>query len=454
MNKIKFLIALIFLAASNLLAEEFIFKTITEALAFDGDRDALTKLTITDSIAGTDYSDDSEWSKFRTLDETFPNIEEVEIWTDQDIPDINTIYSVYLFFFFDGRINKGTEWLKKFSAPNVKIIGKNTFCYCHYLEEINFNSAIEVGDFTFYGCYRLNTIYCPLVQKIGNSGFWRTALTSVDFPYVTIIGEKAFQICRNLEYANFPAAKVIGGTAFQMCVNLKEINFPSVTHLLALELNGEGSHFSVCSSLVSADFPSLIITEGGGSFAICTSLVFINLPSIRTLSWGNFSNRCENIVSANFGTGFNSEREIKFGRNVFSADITKNIELTLGDYVLPAPDLTNNIWQGNNIDTNYKDYVWKIIKTNIKEIIKNIAIKIFPNPTNDFVNISFDLEKTCNVKIIIVDILGKEFMEVHNGFIEEGLFTKTIDIQKLSKGTYFLKIIIDNDYLIEKIKVF
>jgi hypothetical protein len=73
------LIIILFFASANLFSIELQIGTITEALSYSGDRDAVTKLTITDSIKGNDYSDDSEWSKFRTLDLTFPNIEEIEI---------------------------------------------------------------------------------------------------------------------------------------------------------------------------------------------------------------------------------------------------------------------------------------------------------------------------------------------------------------------------------------
>jgi len=41
-------------------AEDATFETITEALNYDGDRNAVTKLIITGTISGNDYSDGSE----------------------------------------------------------------------------------------------------------------------------------------------------------------------------------------------------------------------------------------------------------------------------------------------------------------------------------------------------------------------------------------------------------
>ena len=63
------------------------FETITEALNYDGDKDAVKKLIITGTISGEDYSQDSEWYKFRRLYIPFPNLDTVEVLTDQDMPD-------------------------------------------------------------------------------------------------------------------------------------------------------------------------------------------------------------------------------------------------------------------------------------------------------------------------------------------------------------------------------
>jgi hypothetical protein len=63
-------------------------ETITDAY-YTGDKEAVKKLIITGTISGNDYSDSSEWSKLYFLDTTFQNIEEVGIWSDQDIPTGN-----------------------------------------------------------------------------------------------------------------------------------------------------------------------------------------------------------------------------------------------------------------------------------------------------------------------------------------------------------------------------
>jgi len=104
------------------------FETITETLTYNGDKSTVPKLIITGEIF-TDYSESSEWRKFRILDETFQNIEAVEILTSQDIPDWDWVTNRSILFYKEEYDNNGTFvghcgslWLKNFSAPNVKWI--------------------------------------------------------------------------------------------------------------------------------------------------------------------------------------------------------------------------------------------------------------------------------------------------------------------------------------------
>ena len=82
---------------------------------------------------------------------------------------------------------------------------------------------------------------------------------------------------------------------------------------------------------------------------------------------------------------------------------------------------------------------------------KNNTVSIFPNPTVENATVNFELEESCNVKILLCDILGIELANVYDGFANERLFTETIDTGHLPKGVYFLKILIGKDYITEKI---
>ena len=334
MSKIsKIIIATVLLCGYNLtvFAVTVEFPTLTAALAYNGNKATVTKLIITGQIAGDDYSEESEWSKFYNLDETFSNIEAVEILTAQDIPDGSQNGGL----FFDG--DDGSHWLKHFSASNTKKIGINAFYFCENL-------------------------------------------TSASFPLVATIGENAFAWCSNLTIVNFPLVTMVGNRAFQSCTSL---------------------------------------------------------------------------ISATFGTDFESETEIRFRSNVFWGSETSSIDLTLSEYVLPLPNLTVDTWQTTTGYSTGIPYVWKSITmhNNIDEVIKNLTVSIFSNPTVADFTVSFELEKSCNLQILLCDILGKEVMEIYDGFAVEGNFTQAIDVNNLDKGVYFLKIFANGNSTVKKIVI-
>jgi len=291
----------------TVLAETKTFNTVTKALNYTGNKATVKKVIITGKISGSDYSASSEWSKFRTLDTTFSNIEAVEILTNQDIPDYDTTNRCSLFYLREQTME--LKWLKNFSAPNVKYIGKRAFYECSNLTTVNFPSVKTIENRTFWGCKNLTTVNFPLVTTIGNNTFYKCSnLTSVKFPLVTTIGNNAFSDCENLTSINFPSVTTIKEDAFYGCENLTTVNFPSITSIEEDAFSG-----------------------------------------------------CKNLVSATFGTGFKTKTEIQFGKKVFFNVKTENIDLILGKYVLPLPDLNLKIWQNDNF-VNNKDYIWKSIK--------------------------------------------------------------------------------------------
>ena len=384
-------------ATTYIVEETLTVETITEALNYSGNKNNVTKLIITNSIAGNDYSVGSEWSKFRTLDETFPNIEALEILTDQDIPAFDETNQYSLFCWseyvpdplgapFVNYIHHSSKWLKTFSAPNMKSISSRVFAYCENLINVNFPLAETIGDgaftyckklttvdfplvttikdFAFNGCSGLISVDFPLVQTIGHSAFWSCEnLTSINFPLVETIESMAFCSCGSLVTIDFPLVQTIGYDAFHTCYSLVSINFP------LLQTIGSGA-FSICSGLISIDFP-LVRTIGHSAFSTCLNLTSVNFPLIQTIENYAFY-RCNSLVSVSFGNAFEEETEIKFKARVFLGDNlastirTENIDLTLGKYVLPKPNLSAKIWQntnGSNDGTSYLDfdYAWKSI---------------------------------------------------------------------------------------------
>ena len=353
-------------------AETLTVRTITEALNYSGDKNTVTKLIITDFIAGNDYSVGSEWNKFRTLDETFPNIEALEILTDQNIPDFDetNLHSLFCWTeyvpdsWLGHYVNHSSKWLKTFSAPNIKNISSRVFAYCENLINVNFPLAETIGEFAFYNCSDLISVDFPLTQTIGHSAFWSCSkLTSINFPIAKTIESMAFCYCENLDTVSFPLVQTIGYDAFSTCYSLVSLNFPLVQTI-------GSSAFSNCTGLISVDFPLLQII-GHSAFSTCLNLTSAKFPLVQTIENYAFY-RCNSLVSVSFGTAFWEKTEIIFKARVFLGDNfastirTENIDLTLGKYVLPEPNLSAKIWQntnGSNDGTSHLDfdYIWKSI---------------------------------------------------------------------------------------------
>ena len=310
-----------------------------------------------------------------------------------------------------------------------------------------------IGDDAFNGSlYPFNPlnqnlveVIAPTVTTIGGIQVFNfcSNLKQVYFPNVTTIGIFAFR-GTGLETVSFPLVTTIGPGAFAGCTNLVNVDFPLATTI-------EQGAFSGCSNLTSVDFP-LVTTIKIRAFYYCLSLETVNFPLTTRIEGESFGS-CISLTSINFGTGFETETEIEFHWNVFKDVPTENVELTLGN-VLPLPDLDAMTWHCDKGNGTGIPYVWKMIKhSSIEETIKNHTVNIFPNPTRAAFTVSFELEKSCNMKIILSDILGSELLQIYDGFATVGNFSETVKIENLASGIYFLKILIDGKYTVAKVVV-
>jgi hypothetical protein len=107
---------------------------------------------------------------------------------------------------------------------------------------------------------------------------------------------------------------------------------------------------------------------------------------------------------------------------------------------------SNKTIRGEGWDASYTITVG----TGEKEIFNNLTI--FPNPSNDKVNIKFAIEGTQNIKIELLSLTGNTlFSETLNNF--KGAYAKTLDVSDFAKGIYFLRITADSGVTNKKIIV-
>ena len=79
-----------------------------------------------------------------------------------------------------------------------------------------------------------------------------------------------------------------------------------------------------------------------------------------------------------------------------------------------------------------------------------IGMNLFPNPAQNYFNVSFDLPLSDDYQWALVDVLGRV---LDNGIARENTEQMIIDTEKLSDGTYFFTIRNDNAYAQRKVVI-
>lgn len=73
-----------------------------------------------------------------------------------------------------------------------------------------------------------------------------------------------------------------------------------------------------------------------------------------------------------------------------------------------------------------------------KEIMNSLSL--FPNPAASETNLSFNLNSAASLDINIVDLTGRNVVNVMNGNVTAGVFSKTINTSGLSEGIYYISV--------------
>jgi hypothetical protein len=81
--------------------------------------------------------------------------------------------------------------------------------------------------------------------------------------------------------------------------------------------------------------------------------------------------------------------------------------------------------------------------------ISNIEIQsikgVYPNPSSDNITVEYQISKKGNLKMEILSLNGQLVRVVSNETVSVGIYSKTINIAQLEKGSYFIKLTSEND---------
>lgn len=89
--------------------------------------------------------------------------------------------------------------------------------------------------------------------------------------------------------------------------------------------------------------------------------------------------------------------------------------------------------------------------SNTKDLVFENSLKISPNPSSDKILITSTLESKSNIKISLIDAVGKTLVHENLGLQPSGSFQHWLNLYSVSNGVYFLKVQSDFSTKIEKI---
>ena len=113
---------------------------------------------------------------------------------------------------------------------------------------------------------------------------------------------------------------------------------------------------------------------------------------------------------------------------------------------------------GSNI-ANYRILNAERVKMNnlvtgIEAIEKDEAsLKVFPNPTANLTNLSFNLSESKQVSIEVFDITGKRLIQEEMGQMVQGNQFIELDVANLPEGFYFLNLRLNDEVITKKISI-
>jgi hypothetical protein len=198
------------------------------------------------------------------------------------------------------------------------------------------------------------------------------------------------------------------------------------------------SAFYGCSGLTSLSIGNSVTSIGYQAFAFCTGLTSLIIPNSVTSIQDSAFRNCTGLTSLSIGNSVTRIDNYAFYSctGLTSVDVSWSTPLVIGN-VFPGVTLsgvTLNV-SAPGVPGDYAAApIWQSFGTitlGTNSYQSNSNIKVYPNPANGYVTIS-GLVDTVNYSVY--NVLGAQ--------IRTGSTTsdQKIDIQNLSKGTYFIKL--------------
>jgi hypothetical protein len=332
-----------------------------------------------------------------------------------------------------------------FSSANYSANSTPEFAFCKTdytskLQSINLPLTLTTIDsWTFQFCEKLNKITIPnTVNSIGTYAFCDCISLSGTFTIpssLTFLGAFPFYACSSLSDFYVSTGNqyfsTLDGVLFNKtqttlieCLGANRLNYTIPSTVTCI---GFGS-FETCSQLTNVIIPSSVKIISCASFSDCYDLQSLTIPSsVITIETNAFGN-CNNLKSIYA----NSIVPIDLSNTV---NVFKNVSKTTCTLYVPFGSKT--LYQNASEWKNFTNIVESATEV---PLVNTENIKLYPNPTLDYFNVSGIEDKAL---ITITDINGKTLIT------KQIKGNENIEVGMLSKGMYLVKII-TSDGIIER----
>ena len=163
-----------------------------------------------------------------------------------------------------------------------KTFGNGVFSDCISLGEISVENLTEMGDYTFVGANKLQTVEIEGKNlTLGGYTFAGTSIQSIALNGVVSVGNGAFYGCEDLETVDFASVITIGDYAFAETL-IQSIALDGVVSV------GYGAFYG-CNALEEVDLGDVRVINGY-AFADCRNLNAVNLNGVKEIGDGAFRN--------------------------------------------------------------------------------------------------------------------------------------------------------------------
>jgi len=190
---------------------------------------------------------------------------------------------------------------------------------------------------------------------------------------------------------------------------------------------------------------------------------FLNYPVLTNNKLSSYATRYYELptdfvklnISFNLPNGTNWSTSLITYENGIPKELIKSTD---GNLTISNPEnyeLSRLVLVVSRTDYNSDSVAFSFEALNVTDVenqlTENLNLKVYPNPVQDEAIVSYNLNQSANIKIELVDLLGRSIKVLYNSFNANGNYIIQSDISDVQPGTYFVRMFCGEKVLTQKL---